>query len=414
MSTQMPFRENERVVLRSRKHWMIFARNALTITLSLLPIAVLYVITPNAFTLSNTTIAYMTLAGSVWLLGVWLMLAFAWTMYYLDVWVVTDRCLVHLYQEGLFSHKESAWLIENIQEITVDKSNFFQSAFDYGTLRIRGKEEYSVEGIARPEDFRAAVFQQIAGIEELTSVNAEQEKLLRTISHEVKGHLTKNAAALSSIVEGDYGNVPQPLRQMAGTALQETRKGVDMVMDVLSSSDFKTGQVHFDAKPFDLEAAVLDLVEELKLEAKQKGLSLDCFVGEGVFMVRGDGEKMRRQVLRNLIDNAIRYTPHGFVKVALVHVDADIVFSVTDSGIGISPEDMPRLFTPGGKGHDSSAINPASTGYGLSVAKNVVDAHGGTIWAESNGKGAGSQFFVMLPTTEHAPIEGTTSNAQRN
>ena len=402
MTAPLEVRENERVVLSTRKHWMIFMRNTSAVTLSLLPLFALYFLTPTFFTLSNLALAYMTLVLSLWLLGVWLMLALVWTMYYFDTWMITNRCLVHLYQDNPFSRRESAWLIENIQEILIEKTNFFQSAFNYGTLHIRGAEEYVIEGIPRPEDFRAAVFEQIAGIEELKTANAEQEKLLHTISHEVKGHLTKNAAALSSIVEGDYGNVPEQLKEMAGVALRDTRKGVGMVMDVLSSSDFKTGQVQFQANVFDLKRAVLDLVEELKPDADQNGLSLECSIGSGEFFVRGDEEKMRREGLGHPIDNAIPYTPRGFVKVSLARADANFVFSVSDSGVGISSEDMPNLFTAGGKGNDSSAVNPASTGYGLYIAKGVVDAHGGMIWAESKGKGTGSQFYVILPATANA------------
>jgi signal transduction histidine kinase len=114
-------------------------------------------------------------------------------------------------------------------------------------------------------------------------------------------------------------------------------------------------------------------------------------------MVNGDEEKLKQLVFRNLVDNALRYTPGGTIRIETARVRDRIRISVADTGVGISKEDMARLFTPGGKGAESSAINPESTGYGLASAKEVVEAHGGRIWAESAGKGAGSEFIVELP-----------------
>ncbi len=83
----------------------------------------------------------------------------------------------------------------------------------------------------------------------------------------------------------------------------------------------------------------------------------------------------------------------------LTKSDNVIRFTIIDTGVGISPEDMPKLFTEGGHGTHSKEINPDSTGFGLSIAKQIVEAHSGTIRAESQGSGVGSTFIVELPTT---------------
>ena len=101
--------------------------------------------------------------------------------------------------------------------------------------------------------------------------------------------------------------------------------------------------------------------------------------------------------MRNLIDNAIRYTLSGSIDVALTVVEGKIHFSVKDTGVGITDEDRPKLFTEGGHGKDSIKVNVDSTGYGLFIAKQVTEAHGGTIRAESEGAGKGSEFIVELP-----------------
>ena len=113
--------------------------------------------------------------------------------------------------------------------------------------------------------------------------------------------------------------------------------------------------------------------------------------------MEGDEEKIREHVIRNLIDNAIRYTPTGSIHVKLSDGDGKIHFSVKDSGVGITPEDMSNLFTEGGHGKDSIKVNVHSTGYGLFIARQVVEASGGNISAQSEGAGKGSRFIVELP-----------------
>ena len=151
----------------------------------------------------------------------------------------------------------------------------------------------------------------------------------------------------------------------------------------------------YKMEPFDFRAAVTEVTEHLKKAADERGLKVDISISrEGVYTVSGDEEKLRQHVIRNLVDNAVKYTPKGTIWVSLKDGDGKIHFSVKDSGVGITPEDMKNLFTEGGHGKDSIKVNVHSTGYGLFIAKQVVDAHGGKIWAESEGQGKGSRFIV--------------------
>ena len=240
--------------------------------------------------------------------------------------------------------------------------------------------------------------------QELEIVNKQQEGLLHFISHEVKGYLTESQAGFAAIIEGDYGAVPEKVKDMASTALTSVRRGVATVMDILDASNLKKGTVAYTKKPFDLRKAVRDIVDELKASIDEKGISIDLAIGEGAYLFEGDEDKIRRHVVRNLIDNAVKYTPHGTIRVELTDGDPStplrtgkINFSVQDSGVGITPEDKQNLFTEGGHGKDSVKINVHSTGYGLFIAKQVVEAHGGKVWAESEGQGKGSKFIVEFP-----------------
>lgn len=230
--------------------------------------------------------------------------------------------------------------------------------------------------------------------QELETANKQQENLLHFISHEIKGYLTKGEGAFSEIVEGDLGPVSDPVKQLASGALIEMRKGVATVMDILDASNLKKGTVSFKKLPVDFRALVVKVVEEQRPVAYEKRLGLDVRIAEGAYAMQGDEEKIREHVIRNLIDNAIKYTPSGTVHVELHDGNGKINFMVQDSGVGITPEDMARLFTEGGHGKESIKVNVHSTGYGLFIAKQVVDAHDGKIWAESDGPGKGSRFFV--------------------
>jgi signal transduction histidine kinase len=234
----------------------------------------------------------------------------------------------------------------------------------------------------------------------LEVVNHQQENLLHFISHEVKGFLAKGQNAFAGIVEGDYGEAPPKIKEISSEALVEMRKGVSTVMDILDASNLKKGTMDYKKNSFDLCTALEEATHDAEPRAKEKNLNLSytCEAGSS-FVLTGDEEKIKRHVIRNLIDNALRYTLTGSIAVALKKHDDSIVLSVTDTGVGISPDDMSRLFTEGGHGKDSIKVNVDSTGYGLYVAKRVVEAHGGTISAHSEGPGKGSEFRVILPVT---------------
>lgn len=272
--------------------------------------------------------------------------------------------------------------IENVRALTVVT---FALTCILGYVLIRS--------VQREIDHRELIEKQER---ELETVNRQQENLLHFISHEVKGYLAESEAGFASIVEGDFGAVPDSVRGMAANALSGVRRGVATVMDILDASNLKKGTMFFAMKPFDFRKTVEATIQDLRPAAEQKGTRIDLEAETAQYMLVGDEEKVRQHVVRNLIDNAIKYSPKGGIKVRLTD-GAKIRFSVQDAGVGITPEDMKRLFTEGGRGKDSIKINVHSTGYGLFIARQVVDAHKGRIWAESAGEGKGSLFIVEFP-----------------
>ncbi len=246
-----------------------------------------------------------------------------------------------------------------------------------------------------------SVRREIEERERIEMLNTQLDSIVHLVSHEVKGALGKSRMVFNEIIDGDYGTPTPQIATLVSTADGDVKRTVDMVMDILNSANLKRGTLTLDKKAFDLKDAVQEVVAGLTPEATSKGLYLRVDIPEGTnFMYTGDKEKIVQHVLRNLVDNSIRYTPTGEIVIGLSGGSKNgdslgkIIFSVKDTGVGITEEDMPRMFTEGGKGHDSTRVNVHSTGYGLYFAKVIVEAHGGKIWVESEGKNKGSQFYV--------------------
>lgn len=234
---------------------------------------------------------------------------------------------------------------------------------------------------------------------ELKETNERQEGLFHFIGHEVKGFLAKDANAFAALRDGDFGVVPDSLKPFVEQALKQSRDGERSVTDILKASNLKKGMVSYTKEPFNLKARVSEAVEAMRPIAEQKGLSLTFSADEsaGSYMLIGDKTEIGEHVLRNLIDNAINYTPSGSISLTLSKANGKMILKVADTGVGIIESDRKYLWMEGGHGKDSQKINVHSTGYGLYIAKKIIEDHGGTIEALSEGQGKGATFIVEFP-----------------
>ncbi|HEX8947166.1 MAG TPA: ATP-binding protein [Candidatus Paceibacterota bacterium] len=236
--------------------------------------------------------------------------------------------------------------------------------------------------------------------EELEQINARQETLIHFVGHEVKGYLAKNMGVFAALAEGDMGELPEEAKPFISEALEQTRAGARSVMSILQASNLKKGNVSYHMAPLDFEELVKKTFAGAQQMAQGKGLTFTLSVDKAgePYTLTGDADQLGEHVLRNLIENAINYTPQGSVTVSLKKsAEGRVVFAVSDTGVGITDEDKARLFTEGGHGKDSIKVNAHSTGYGLFIAKQIIDTHHGTILAESAGANKGSRFIVELP-----------------
>ena len=172
-----------------------------------------------------------------------------------------------------------------------------------------------------------------------------------------------------------------------------------LVDDLLDISAIESGKLELDLQPVDLVALVKNNVAINKVLAVQKEIELELDYEAELPQVAVDPHKMER-VLNNLISNALKFSyPQSRVTVQVVRTEAQLLTSVSDMGQGISPDELDKLFKPFGRTSVRSTAGEKSTGLGLMIARQVVEAHNGKIGVEST-VGQGSTFYFTLPIPE--------------
>ena len=241
-----------------------------------------------------------------------------------------------------------------------------------------------------------SVKKEVKSREALAIANKAQSETMNFITHQIRGVFADTKAGLAALLDGDFGVVSDQMRNIVDKMFQTQNRGVSEVETFLKATHVENGTVEYVMKPFDFKQLVLQLSDQEKARAESKKLNYEMHISDGDYMLDGD-QTYLDQVVSNLIDNAIRYTPAGSVEIALARKDDRVIFSVKDSGVGVNEEDGKKLFTKYGHGKDSRRINTDSNGLGLFIVKGIVDGHHGKIWYQSAGTGKGTTFFVELP-----------------
>lgn len=256
---------------------------------------------------------------------------------------------------------------------------------------------YSLMSGIRKEVHSRQRIEQLAG--DLRRANEGQSNLIHIINHQIKGYLAKARNIFSELLhEPDYGPVSPASKPMLEEGFKSLTEGVDFVKDFLDSSNIEKGSYAFSMAPIDFKTLVTEMAEKQKSLAEDRKLSFEVKVDDGDYNTKGDKLQLG-QAVKNLIDNSIRYTLEGGLSVNLSRKGDKILLSVKDTGVGLSEELKPKLFTQGGRDKNSIKININSTGFGLSFVKSVAEAHQGRVWAESEGLNKGSTFYLELPVT---------------
>lgn len=233
----------------------------------------------------------------------------------------------------------------------------------------------------------------------LKELDQLKSEFVSLATHQLRSPLSSIKGYLSLIKEGDYGAINNEVSEAIDIVYKSTQNLITVVGDFLDVSRIELGKMKYDFVSFDFNQLVSQAVAELKPSVISSGLVMSYIVDQGKdYKIRGDQGKLK-QVIVNLIDNAVKYTPSGNIKIYLSSAEKVIKLTIEDSGIGMSKELIPLLFNKFTRLEDATKANIHGTGLGLYVVKQMVEAHHGKVWAESDGPGKGSKFFVELPTS---------------
>ncbi len=231
----------------------------------------------------------------------------------------------------------------------------------------------------------------------LKELDQQKSEFVSLASHQLRGPLTAIKGYASMLLDDDFGPIDGPVRDAVDKMYQSTQDLVVVVGDYLDVSRIEQGRMKYDFSDFDMKELVATTITELKPNISRAKLDINFdYDSSGSFMVHADQGKIR-QVVGNLLDNSIKYTPRGSIHVWLQKKEGNkILLSISDTGVGIHPEILPRLFEKFTRAPDASKTNILGTGLGLYVARKMIEAHDGKVWAESAGPEKGSTFFVEL------------------
>ena len=235
----------------------------------------------------------------------------------------------------------------------------------------------------------------------LLELDKQKSEFVSFATHQLRAPLTAMKGYTSLILEGEMGDITAQVREAVGRIYDSSKTLTNIVDDYLNISRIELGTMKYSFEVLNLKDLVESVIGELKPNIDRSGLAF-AFAQTPAdprerFMVHADKDKLK-QVVANMIDNSIKYTPKGSLEVALLKSTSDrkIVFSVKDTGVGIAPAVMPKLFQKFIRAESANKQNIYGTGLGLFVAKEIVTSHKGRIWAESDGEGKGSTFYLEL------------------
>ncbi|MFC1918802.1 sensor histidine kinase, partial [Chloroflexota bacterium] len=236
------------------------------------------------------------------------------------------------------------------------------------------------------------------GSEDIAHLEEERNRFLRFLSmaaHDLKAPLTAIQSFLWVILGGLAGEINDKQRHMLERSSLRIKELLDLISDLLDISRIESQRIVQELEEVYLHQVIGDCCDDLQNLAEEKGLKLELELPPDLPGIQGS-EVQLKQVMTNLLNNAICYTPEGAITVRMQEMEKEVQVEVIDTGVGIPAGDVPMVFE---EFFRAGNVETKGTGLGLSITKRIVEAHGGKIWAESPcfETNKGSKFTITLP-----------------
>jgi signal transduction histidine kinase len=253
----------------------------------------------------------------------------------------------------------------------------------------------------------AGLFQQLAEkSRQLQQASEHKSQFLANMSHELRTPLNAILGYTELLVDGIYGELPQKPRGVLDRVLENGRNLLALINDVLDLAKIEAGQFMLSLDTYEIARLVRNVVEALQPLAHGKGLSLVATVADDMPAGYGDSRRLR-QVLINLVGNAIKFTDAGEVEINVAAADGRLDVAVRDTGPGIAPGDQEKIFEEFQQVDNSSTRRKGGTGLGLAISRRIVKMHGGHLSVVST-PGRGSTFHIDIPVRFKPDTQGVS------
>jgi histidine kinase len=278
-------------------------------------------------------------------------------------------------------------VVSPVQEMTEASQYIADGHYD---KRVDVPDDISPNDLDELEQL-AVSFNQMA--EKLAQTEKMRQQLIGDISHELRTPLTTIKGSMEGLIDG----VLPPDAETYQNIYRNADRLQKLVNDLQELSRVEGDAIPLEIEPDKIESVIDLVVNQLRPQYQEKGVLLKTVIPDNLPRVMIDDDRVA-QVLINLLGNALQYTPEGGrVSVSVQRMTDELQVSISDTGVGISPEHIPHIFNRFYRVDKSRSRAGGGSGIGLTIARHLVESHGGRTWAESSGEGAGSKFVFTLP-----------------
>lgn len=305
--------------------------------------------------------------------------------------VINRHFLEGINKEEIFN------IIKNIK----NKSNLSDTK-KYTDITIENDEEIkhynvNVKPIRNKDGENIGMVTLMQDITKLKEVDQMKSDFVSTVSHEFRTPLTSIGMSVGLLLEGITGEITEDQKELLDAIKEDNERLKSLVSDLLDLSRLESGKIQMDIDSYDINNIINHSVKPFYRQAEEKNTNINIDIKENTSKVKADFNKIS-WVLTNLIGNALRYTPEdgtGKIEIKVKDTANKVLVSVADNGKGIPEDHQKKIFEKFIQVKDVNGENTGGTGLGLAISKEIVNAHGGDIWVESN-IGEGTIFYFTL------------------
>ncbi|HYY98037.1 MAG TPA: PAS domain S-box protein [Pyrinomonadaceae bacterium] len=329
----------------------------------------------------------------------------------LDFFEGEDRLLIEERIGEVFSTGHSTAEAALVTKAGARAPHFFTgSRFNFGGVECLIGMGVDITERKRAEDERASLLErERRARREAEEANRLKDEFLATLSHELRTPLTA-ILGWSRLLRGGGVNT-----EAAERALESIERNADaqkqLIDDILDVSRIVSGKLRLDVRPVSVVSVIEAAVDAVRPAADAKGIELGVDIGSRMGALNADPSRLQ-QVVWNLLSNAVKFTRRGGrVEVSAERLDDAVRVRVSDTGRGIEPDFLPYVFDRFRQADSSTTRTHGGLGLGLSIVRHIVESHGGTVTAESGGKGLGATFTVTLPVAGRPHVQAAPAAA---